>query len=112
MFLILFIYKPVEIKAQFANGADIGWLSQMEHDGYVFKDNSGIQRNCLDILKEKGINALRFRVWVNPAKGYCGKKDVAYMARRADSLGFDIMLNFHYSDYWQTRQTEQTGSLE
>jgi arabinogalactan endo-1,4-beta-galactosidase len=100
LFLILFIYKPIEINAQFANGADIGWLSQMEHDGYVFKDNSGIEKNCLNILKEKGINALRFRVWVNSANGYCAKKDVVYMAHRADSLGFDVMLDFHYSDSW------------
>jgi arabinogalactan endo-1,4-beta-galactosidase len=98
--LILFLYKPIEINAQFVNGADIGWLSQMEHDGYVFKDNSGVEKNCLNILKEKGINSLRFRVWVNPTNGYCEKKDVSYMAHRADSLGFDIMLDFHYSDYW------------
>jgi len=76
--LILFTYP--EIKAQFANGADIGWLSQMEDDGYIFKDNSGVQKKCLDILKEKGIDALRFRVWVNPTNGYCGKKDVVKMA--------------------------------
>ena len=54
LFLIfLFIFQFNEVKAQFANGADVGWLSQMEHEGYVFKDNSGIQKNCLDILKEK-----------------------------------------------------------
>jgi arabinogalactan endo-1,4-beta-galactosidase len=94
------LFQSQELRAQFANGADIGWLSQMEDQGYIFKDNSGVQKNCLEILKEKGINALRFRVWVNPADGYCGKKDVAYMAHRADSLGFDIMLDFHYSDYW------------
>ncbi len=101
LFLIfLFIFQFNEVKAQFANGADVGWLSQMEHEGYVFKDNSGIQKNCLEILKEKGINALRFRVWVNPSAGYCNKKDVAYMAHRADSMGFKVMIDFHYSDYW------------
>jgi arabinogalactan endo-1,4-beta-galactosidase len=87
-------------RAQFANGADIGWLSQMEAQGYVFKDNSGVQRNCLDILKSKGINALRFRVWVNPSSKYCSKQDVAYMAHRADSAGFKVMLDFHCSDTW------------
>jgi arabinogalactan endo-1,4-beta-galactosidase len=87
-------------RAQFANGADIGWLSQMEAQGVIFKDNSGVQRNCLDILKSKGINALRFRVWVNPRSVYCSKKDVAYMAHRADSAGFKVMLDFHLSDTW------------
>jgi len=99
-FLVLFIFQPQKLTAQFANGADVGWLSQMEDEGYIFKDNSGVQKNCLDILKEKGINALRFRVWVNPSGGYCDKKDVAYMAHRADSMGFKVLIDFHYSDYW------------
>jgi len=96
---LLFV-RPAEMKAQFANGADIGWLSQMEAQGYVFKDREGVKKNCLEILKEEGINALRFRVWVNPSGPYCGKKDVAYMAHRADSMGFKVMLDFHCSDTW------------
>ena len=87
-------------RAQIAGGADIGWLSQMEAQGYVFKDNAGVQRNCLDILKGKGMNALRFRVWVNPSSVYCSKRDVASMAHRADSAGFKVMLDFHCSDTW------------
>jgi len=72
----------------------------MEAQGYVFKDNAGIKENCLEVLKEQGINALRFRVWVNPSGGYCGKKDVAYMAHRADSMGFAVLIDFHCSDTW------------
>ncbi len=104
----LMLICPLEIRAQFANGADVGWLSQMETQGYVFKDNSGIQKNCLDILKEKGINALRFRVWVNPSGDYCDKRDVAYMAHRADSMGFNVLIDFHCSDTWAdpSRQTK------
>jgi arabinogalactan endo-1,4-beta-galactosidase len=100
IFFVLLIFHPQVIRAQFANGADIGWLSEMEVRGYVFKDNSGIQKNCLEILKEKGINALRFRVWVNPTGKYCDKKDVAFMVHRADSMGFKVMINFHLSDWW------------
>ncbi|HUI30719.1 MAG TPA: glycosyl hydrolase 53 family protein [Candidatus Acidoferrales bacterium] len=96
----LLTLQPLRVMAQFANGADVGWLSQMEADRYVFKDDSGIQKNCLDILKEKGINALRFRVWVNPSGAYCSKKDVAYMAHRADSMGFSLLIDFHCSDTW------------
>lgn len=101
--LVLFsvlLFQPLETRAQFANGADVGWLSQMEARGYAFKDHSGIKKNCLEILKEEGINALRFRVWVNPSGGYCGKQDVAHMAHRADSMGFKVMLDFHCSDTW------------
>lgn len=97
---LLSLCTPVSVKAQFANGADIGWLSQMEAQGYVFKDHAGIKENCLEVLKEEGINALRFRVWVNPSGGYCNKKDVAYMAHRADSMGFNVLIDFHCSDTW------------
>ncbi len=96
----LCLLMPTGARAQFANGADVGWLSQMEAKGYVFKNSSGTPMNCLDILKEKGINALRFRVWVNPSGGYCNKKDVAYMAQRADSMGFNVLIDFHMSDTW------------
>ncbi len=88
------------VLAQFANGADVSWLSQMEASGYVFRNNAGVKENCLQILKEKGINALRFRLWVNPPGGYCNEKDVAYMAHRADSMGFSVLLDFHLSDTW------------
>ncbi len=102
VFLIfpLLVLQPKEVKAQFANGADVGWLSQMENSGYVFKDNSGVQKNCLEILKEKGINSLRFRVWVNPSGNYCNKRDVVHMAYIADSMGFKILIDFHLSDTW------------
>lgn len=97
---LLFLFPPQEVYSQFANGADIGWLSQMESQGYKFNNDSGVQENCLAILKEHGMNALRFRVWVNPTGGWCGKKDVATMAHRADSAGFKVMLDFHFSDTW------------
>ena len=74
--LLLLLFQTQKVKAQFANGADISWLSEMEANGYVFKDNSGNQKDCLEILKEKGINALRFRVWVNPSGKYSNKRDV------------------------------------
>jgi arabinogalactan endo-1,4-beta-galactosidase len=96
----LLLFHPLDIKAQFANGADVSWLPQMEAAGYVFKDHSGIKMNCLDVLKEEGINAIRIRVWVNPKGGYCDKEYVANLAHRADSMGFNILLDFHCSDTW------------
>lgn len=99
LFTLIF-FSSAKINAQFAYGADIGWLSEMEANNYVFKNSSGVTENCMEILKEKGINALRFRVWVNPSNRYCSKEDVVYMAQRADSMGFRVMLDFHLSDTW------------
>lgn len=107
IFIILLLFQAQNVRAQsvglaggFANGADVSWLSQMQEDGYIFKNSSGVQENCLKILKEKGINSLRFRVWVNPTNGYNGKKYVAHEAYIADSMGFKVMLDFHFSDTW------------
>jgi arabinogalactan endo-1,4-beta-galactosidase len=95
-----FLSSVTPVNAQFAKGADIGWLSQMESLGYVFKNDAGQAEDCMQILKDKGVNSLRFRVWVNPDGGWCGKKDVATMALRAKKMGFRIMIDFHYSDSW------------
>ncbi len=95
-----FLFQPPDIRAQFANGADVSWLPQMEAAGYVFKDHSGTKMNCLDILKEEGINAIRIRAWVNPKGGYCNTQYVTSLAHRADSMGFNVLIDFHCSDTW------------
>lgn len=100
LLLILISTSPQDGLAQFANGADVSWLPQMEAAGYVFKDRSGTKMNCLDVLKEQGINAIRIRAWVNPVGGYCDTKYVTALAHEADSMGFDILIDFHCSDTW------------
>lgn len=88
----------------FAKGADVGWLQQMEATGYVFYNDAGVAQDCFQILKDKGINSVRFRVFVNPsddkASGHCSKDEVVAMSVRAKAMGFRIMIDFHYSDSW------------
>lgn len=88
----------------FAKGADIGWLQQMEATGYKFYDDYGVEKDCLEILKEHGIDSIRLRAWVNPsdhkASGHCSTNEVVEMAVRANNMGFRIMIDFHYSDSW------------
>lgn len=83
-----------------AKGADIGWLSEMESKGIRFYNANGLQQDCIDILQQLGINAIRLRVWVNPVNGWCGKQDVINQAVRASQKGLRIFLDFHYSDSW------------
>lgn len=96
----LLMIRIPEANAQFASGADVSWLPQMEAAGYIFKNQAGVQMNCLDILKEEGINSIRIRAWVNPQGGYCDTKYVTNLAREADSMGFNILIDFHCSDTW------------
>jgi arabinogalactan endo-1,4-beta-galactosidase len=101
--LIAFLFASGS-KAQFSRGADIGWLQQMEETGYEFYDSTGLQKDCLRILKDKGINTVRLRVWVNPTNdkisGHCSKNEVVTMALRAKNMGMRVMIDFHYSDSW------------
>ena len=88
----------------FSKGADVGWLPQMEATGYQFYDTDGSKKDCLQLLKDRGINTIRLRVWVNPsddkASGHCSKEETVAMAVRAQKLGMRIMIDFHYSDSW------------
>lgn len=88
----------------FAKGADVGWLPQMEATGYKFYDADGKEKDCLQLLKDRGMNSIRLRVWVNPnddkASGHCSKEETVAMAVRAQKMGFRIMIDFHYSDSW------------
>ena len=95
------INTPITSDTSFyAKGADIGWLSQMENEGKKFYDAAGKQMDCIELLKSKGINSIRLRVWVNPSSIYCGTSDVIAQAKRAQNLGMKIMIDFHYSDWW------------
>jgi arabinogalactan endo-1,4-beta-galactosidase len=98
------IKEPVKENVSFANGADVGWLPQMEATGYQFYDADGSKKDCLQILKDRGINTIRLRVWVNPsndkASGHCSPAETVVMAVRAQKMGMRIMINFHYSDSW------------
>jgi arabinogalactan endo-1,4-beta-galactosidase len=104
LFLSIAFTSLQDVKAQFVKGADIGWLLQMEATGYKFYDSAGVQKNCLEILKAKGINTVRLRVWVNPSNdrtnGHCSKNETVTIALRAKSMGMRVMIDFHYSDTW------------
>jgi arabinogalactan endo-1,4-beta-galactosidase len=88
----------------FAKGADVGWLPQMEATGYKFYDSDGKEKDCLQLLKDRGMNSIRLRVWVNPnddkASGHCSKEETVTMALRAQKMGMRVMIDFHYSDSW------------
>ena len=108
--LLLFISSTTVALAQkknklaFAKGADVSWLPQMEATGYRFYDTDGKEKDCLQLLKERGMNTIRLRVFVNPsqdkASGHCSKEETVAMALRAQKAKMRIMIDFHYSDTW------------
>lgn len=85
-------------------GADVSWMTEMEANGFVWKDNAGNPRQLMPLLKDYDLNAIRLRVWVNPenspANGWCDIEDMVNKAILANNEGLDIMLSIHYSDHW------------
>lgn len=92
--------SPPVNTTDFVKGADISWLTQMEANGIKFYNKSGVQQDCIQILKDLGLNAIRLRVWVNPTDGWNNTADVVAKAVRAKNLGMKVMIDFHYSDTW------------
>jgi arabinogalactan endo-1,4-beta-galactosidase len=88
-------------------GADISFLPELEAKGIVFSDK-GIAKDAILLLKEKGFNYIRLRIFVNPSadsgyypqEGYCDLAHTLVMAQRIHSAGLQFLLDFHYSDNW------------
>ena len=83
-------------------GADIGWATEYQARGDKFYNKQGEERECTALMKELGLDAVRFRVWVDPSKHgtWNSKEDLLVKAGIARDLGMDIMVDFHYSDFW------------
>ncbi|MGM9802945.1 MAG: glycosyl hydrolase 53 family protein [Muribaculaceae bacterium] len=89
-----------EQKPYFSQGADIGWVTEMEDRGLTFYNRAGEPTDCFVLMKQLGMDCIRLRVWVNPQKRYNATADVVAKAVRAQQAGMDVMLDFHYSDNW------------
>ena len=102
---------PFSVLAQgFARGADISWYTEMEKDGKHFYNTAGQQTEINALMRECGMNAIRLRVWVDPvfggqgkcpyASGWCGTDDTVEKALAAKAQGMDVLIDFHYSDFF------------
>ena len=83
----------------FINGVDISMLYQIEENNGIYFEN-GIAIDPIDIFKQHGVNTIRLKIWHTPDPEFNSLQNVLQMAQRIDSIGLDIMLNFHYSDTW------------
>lgn len=92
---------------KFYKGMDISTLLEVERCGGKFYDK-GKERELLSILKDYDVNALRIRLWNHPyseegepyGAGTNDFKTAKELIRRGKELGFDILLDYHYSDFW------------
>lgn len=94
-------------------GGDISLLPDYENAGAVYKTHEGETiKDLLPWLREEGMNAMRVRLFVNPADHKAKHpskydpnacQDLEYitpLCKRIVDNGFKLMLDFHYSDTW------------
>lgn len=91
---------------EFMIGADISEVQRQENTGTNFVDN-GTEQDIFAILKARGFNWIRLRVFVDPraqggysSEGYCDTANTVLMGARVKQAGLGFLLDFHYSDYW------------
>jgi arabinogalactan endo-1,4-beta-galactosidase len=91
---------PPPANTNFAKGADISWVTEMESAGKKFFTAAGTETDCFALMKSVGMNTIRLRVWVNPSPAWNNTADVVAKAIRAKAQSLRIMIDFHYSDTW------------
>lgn len=90
----------VKAEREFWLGADISGTPEQETRGIVNYNNEGEPMENTALMKYFGLNAVRLKVWVNSENGFNTPGYVLNMAQRAQNLGMEIMIDFHYSDTW------------
>ncbi|MCR4793444.1 MAG: glycosyl hydrolase 53 family protein [Lachnospiraceae bacterium] len=107
------------LPADFVMGADISSYYSIDKSGATFYDFDG---NKIDmdgffkLLKESGLDLVRFRVWNDPydekGRGYgggnCDTQAAVTMGKSATAAGLQVMIDYHYSDFWADPNKQMT----
>ena len=101
--LFIFILLPIfGAFSQGWRGVDVSFLSEMEGDGVVYRDEYGVDIDApREWMAEQGVNLVRLRVWHNPYPNLRNSwLGVMREAAKWDSLDVPILLDYHFSDTW------------
>ncbi len=88
-------------------GIDISsYFEVLDRGGHFYKDKNEV--DPISEFRKNGVTGSRIRVWVDPYDkdgnpyfgGTCDKKQFFELVDKMVPYGYDIMLDFHYSDFW------------
>jgi arabinogalactan endo-1,4-beta-galactosidase len=97
-----------QIHAEYAFGADLSSIKQLEEGGKVFKDTDGQAKPVLQIFQNHGYNWIRLRVCVPPVRLPQSVEYTTTVAKDARRLGMNFLLDIHYSNAWADPTNEPT----
>ena len=107
--MMLALAAVMPLAAQRWLGGDISMMSANARNGVIYKDSCGVSVDPYDLFSEQGWNMMRVRLFVDPGnapgahhdQGVC--QDLNYvtdLCKTISARGFEVMLDFHYSDTW------------
>jgi len=93
------LYTPME-HAEYAFGADLSSVKQLEENGTTFRDFDGQVKPVLEIFRNSGYNWIRIRTCVEPATLPQDADYTIALAKAAKAMGYKWLLDFHYTNSW------------
>lgn len=104
----LYVKKVDGLADDFVMGMDASSVPALEASGVTYYGYDGNETDVYAILAQNGINTIRVRVWNNPfddeghgfGGGNCTIDTALEIGRRANQYGMNLMVDFHYSDFW------------
>jgi arabinogalactan endo-1,4-beta-galactosidase len=88
-------------------GADLSFTNQELAAGAHFTD-AGHAASPVRLLRDRGANYVRMRLWTNPPAGYSDLANDLALAKQVVAAGMKVYLDIHYSDFWADPQHEET----
>lgn len=95
----------------FVRAVDASFLPEMEREGVILYNQAGNPENMLATLKKAGCNAVRVRLWKNPANTISSLTEVHAFAQRIKAAGMKVWLCVHYSDTWADPANQSTPTV-
>ncbi|WP_084309279.1 glycosyl hydrolase 53 family protein [Alkalihalobacterium bogoriense] len=111
----IFVERVDGISEDFIKGVDISSIIALEDSGVTFYNEAGVEQDIFTTFRDAGVNYVRVRIWNDPydsnGNGYGGgNNDVdkaIEIGKRATANGMQLLVNFHYSDFWADPAKQQ-----
>lgn len=102
------------LREDIVNGADMSYMDQYQNEKYYLNPNPqmvdmGPGPNVLDVVKDRGMQLIRLRIWNEPrnessgnpsATPYSSPARSAVLATWIKDRGLQLGIDFHYADSW------------
>lgn len=90
----------LDTSGAWVSGADLSYVNEVEDAGAVYRKDGRIVEPYR-LFADNGCRLVRLRLWHTPSiNAYSGLEDVRRSIRRAKEAGMQVLLDFHYSDFW------------